>query len=318
MDGAQGATRGEAALRASLRERGFAYSRIVGDSMLPNLREGDAVLLQESGRLRPGDIVTIALGGSLVTHRILSIDDTGVVCRGDNRPRADPAVARQAVVARVTEVVGRPLPDKTRDVLRVRLRQARWGLAARLTRVHDEWGLVLGSSRGRLPAEMASSPASGFAGGPVDGSPERVVRAGDLADLESLSAPGSDVILVIPASLYGGLSPTRRRELMQTLRGRKLRVYGLPFASAGRITHLMSHLRRAMQPLGLKVGEPGDMAVRDGAGLRVVHTFTAIELVRELERFGRGPVAVEMVATRGGPLLCASVGPARGWTGSSG
>jgi hypothetical protein len=310
MGGAQGTTRGEAALRASLRERGFAYSRIVGDSMLPSLREGDMVLLQESVRLRPGDIVTIAMGGSLVTHRILSIDETGVVCRGDNRRRADPAVARQAVVAQVTQVVGRPMPDRARDALRVRVRQTRWGLATRLTRVRDECALVLGSTLGRQPGVTAAVSASGFASGSIGGPPEYVVRAGDLADLESLPARGADVVLVIPASLYGGLSPARRREFMKALRGCGLRVYGLPFASAGRITHLVSHLRRVMRALGFEVGEPGDMAVRDGAGLRVVHTFTALELVRELERFGLGPVAVERVATDGGPLLCATVGPA--------
>ncbi len=215
------AAQDEVALRASLGERGFAYSRVVGDSMLPSLRSGDTVLLEPCTALHPGDIVTIALGGSLVTHRIRSCDRTDVVCRGDNRLSSDPPVDRAAVIARVTQVVGRRVPDRTRDVLRVRWHHHRLGLTGRLMRVRDESTLIFGSVVGRSLGAPVAVSGDGFIGGPPGDPLEHVAQPQDLSNLESLLTQDSDVILVVPASLYGGLSAVRRRELMQNLRGRR-------------------------------------------------------------------------------------------------
>ena len=103
---------------------------------------------------------------------------------------------------------------------------------------------------------------------------------------------------------------SRRREVMQAVRGRRVAVYGLPRASAGPIAQLTTRLRGCLRALGLNGGEPGDMAVRDEAGLRSLHTFTAAELEQELERSGLGPAKVETVLTDSGPLLRATAGPA--------
>ena len=124
----------EVALRAALDARGFAYSRIVGTSMLPTLAPGDIVLVRPCRSLRPGDVVTFVLAGRLITHRLVRVTDEGLVCRGDNRLRPDPRVAADALIGRVAEVVGRPAPNRAAEFLHVRARWRWRGAAARLAR----------------------------------------------------------------------------------------------------------------------------------------------------------------------------------------
>ena len=115
-------------------------------------------------------------------------------------------------------------------------------------------------------------------------------------------------MLVFPADVYGRLRLETRRDLMLAVRGHRVVVHALPRASAGRITRPMARVRMCLRTLGFNGGEPGDMAVRDGAGIHAVHTFTAAELERELERSGLGPATVETVVTESGSLLRATAG----------
>lgn len=166
-------------------------------------------------------------------------------------------------------------------------------------------GRLGGCERGpQAPRAVAGVAATGAGTGGHD------VRAAETADPRALVEGHPDELLVWPAQVYGGMPSSERREVMQAARGRRVAVYGLPRASAGRITHLTARVRGSLRAHGFSGGEPGGMAVRDGAGLRVVHTFTAPELERELERFGLGPVVVETVLTDSGPLLRATAGPA--------
>ena len=309
MDVAETASRGESALRTSLWERGFAYSRIVGESMRPSLRSGDVVLLKPCGAPRPGDIVTFALGKRLVTHRVVTVDGSTITCRGDNRLGADPPVARGAVIARVVDVVGRTVPDGPLCLFRVRAHWLGVDWRRRCARLRDE-ATLLGKSLGGheggppVPPTVTGVTATGAATG------GHVVQAAETADPRALVEEHPDELLVFPAEVYGGMPSSKRREVMQAVRGHRVAVYGLPRASAGRITTLMARVRGSLQAHGFRGGEPGDMAVRDDAGLRSLHTFTAAELEQEVERFGLGPVKVETVLTDSGPLLRATAGPA--------
>ena len=312
MDVAETASQGESALRTSLRERGFAYSRIVGESMHPGLRSGDVVLLKPSEAPRPGDIVTFALGERLVTHRVVTVGSSTITCRGDNRLGADPPVARGAVIARVVDVVGRTVPDGPLCLFRVRAHWLGVDWRRRFARLRDEATLLGGSLGGRERGPQVPQALRAVTGVTATdaGTGGHVLQAAETADPRALLEGHPDELLVFPADVYGGMPSSKRREVMQAVRGHRVAVYGLPRASAGRITHLTTCVRGSLRAHGFKDGEPGDMAVRDGAGLRSLHTFTAAELEQEVERFGLGPVKVETVLTDSGPLLRATAGPA--------
>lgn len=73
------------------------YILINGDSMLPNLRTGDMVLVRPTERYSPGDVVVYRVpegnlgAGVKIIHRIIGGDErSGFVVQGDNKPHKDP------------------------------------------------------------------------------------------------------------------------------------------------------------------------------------------------------------------------------------
>lgn len=296
-----------AALQSALAERGLAYSRIVGESMRPSLHAGDLVLLKPCETVRPGDIVTFALGERLVTHRVLSTHASTITCRGDGRRAADPPVSPEAVIAKVSGVVGRRTPDWRIDFWRVRMRWLGVDWRPRLAKLRDQADLLwcsLTFAQSRRPDPEAFTTMGESIAYPEG----RVLRLREAVEPLDLRGESPLVALIVPALVYGSLSSERRGALIRAMRGRHVFVYGLPLASAGRIVRFSAGLHRSLASLGFVAGEPGDVARRAAGGLLVVHAFTAGELERELERFGLGPVTVEALVTEAGPRLRAVAG----------
>ena len=293
-----------AALRAALGRRGFAYSRIVGTSMLPTLSSGDIVLIRPCERPRLGDVVTFVLDGRLVTHRLIQADAAGLVCRGDNRLRPDRRVENPALIGRVVEVNGHPAPNRTAQLVRVRLRW-RWREAGgRLARLRDQVSLFVCSMAGRPRVSEGHPHLFGLVRGVTGSDSEYVVSRSDVAAPDALSRLARDAAVVLPASLYGSLSASGRRHLLTLVSGRRVDVFAVPVASAGRAVRTLGAARRAVARLGLSAGQPGDLAARGVGGMPyVLHSFTAAELTTELRDAGLGGVGVETVDTEAGPLL---------------
>ena len=303
MDGSRESDR-EVALRAALDARGFAYSRIVGTSMLPTLAPGDIVLVRPCSSLRPGDVVTFVLAGRLVTHRLVRVTDDGLVCHGDNRLRPDPRVAADALIGRVAEVVGRTAPNRAAEFLRVRARWRWQEGAARLARLRDQLDLVCASAAGRPRPSRGHPRSYGFVRGTADSGPEHVVSHAELVEPETLSRLDADAAVILPASLFSSLSATQRRRLLGAISVKRVDAFAVPWQSAGRVVHSLAHARRLGARLGLSAGEPGDVAARGVDGEQyVLHTFTAAELAHELRQAGLEGVQVAMVSTDSGPML---------------
>jgi hypothetical protein len=311
MDGSREPDR-EAALRAALNTRGFAYSRIVGTSMLPTLASGDIILIRPCGTPRPGDVVTFVRAGRLITHRLVFLDDTGLVCRGDNRLHPDSLVPSHALIGRVAEVVGRPAPGRTSEFLNVRVRWRWKEAAARLARLRDQVDLVTASLADGPHPYHGRPPIFGLVRGMADSGLEHVVSHAELVDPDILSRLGPGTAVVLPASLYGSLPPAQRRHLVSTLSGTRIDAFGVPRESAGRAVRALTHARRLAGRLGLSAGEPGDVAARGiGGEPYVLHTFTAAELATELREAGLEGVQVATVNTESGPMLHAWGAPRR-------
>ena len=61
-------------------------------SMEPAINVGDVVIAGPlgSGGIKPGAIVTYAIGKTLITHRVLSIDGNTLITKGDANENPDP------------------------------------------------------------------------------------------------------------------------------------------------------------------------------------------------------------------------------------
>lgn len=73
----------------------FNMHVVMSDSMKPAINTGDMIFTGPSGGplgqgLQPGAVVTYLQRNDLITHRIVSIDDTTLVTKGDANEDADP------------------------------------------------------------------------------------------------------------------------------------------------------------------------------------------------------------------------------------
>jgi hypothetical protein len=96
--------------------------RMNGWSMAPALCDGDWLTVEPlCGQARVGDIVVMRWCETLVTHRVVSVGDSGAVTRGDACAAVDPLVPPSELLGRVVAVQpARGLPA------RARARLARW------------------------------------------------------------------------------------------------------------------------------------------------------------------------------------------------
>jgi len=81
--------------------------RVSGSSMLPNLRDGDIILVGPPGRpFERGDVAAFITRpeGPLLVHRLLSVDDGVFRFKGDKAARFDPPVAAEGIIGLVLAV----------------------------------------------------------------------------------------------------------------------------------------------------------------------------------------------------------------------
>lgn len=92
-------------LEAGWRSRRTQWVEMRGYSMAPALAAGDLIRVSPlAGAPSTGDTVVILLGGRLVAHRVVAVNDEVIVTRGDACAAADPQVPLAAVFGRVVEV----------------------------------------------------------------------------------------------------------------------------------------------------------------------------------------------------------------------
>jgi hypothetical protein len=92
-----------ALVQHSLAAGKLAHVRVASSSMQPLLRPGDMLWIERTpaGTLRPGDVLTVRLDNSLLTHRLLWRDAAGWHMGGDSCTLPDAPVAATAIVGRV-------------------------------------------------------------------------------------------------------------------------------------------------------------------------------------------------------------------------
>ena len=77
----------------------------VGFSMEPTLSVDDLVIVREAEHYEVGDVVVYQSGQSLVIHRIVQIDETAVITKGDANNMEDSPVAVSEIKGRMVGVI---------------------------------------------------------------------------------------------------------------------------------------------------------------------------------------------------------------------
>lgn len=297
-------------LRRVLREQGWAHLRVRGISMVPTIRSGDMIRIVPTASVGRGDVVTFLLDDAVVTHRVVALAATQIVCRGDHSVFTDRPVSQEAILGRAVEVVGRgPLAGGRRALIVVNARRTVLGAPAKWRRLLEESGLFVRQVCHRQPVVMEPT-----AGGIPDLSldegwrvlrPEDLLRGGDIdrADRDEAAV----VPLVVPAGVFSALAAPERRRVLATLRGRPALVCGLPLESAGRLVRLLGRVRRWLTRVGVRAGEPGDGVVHAVAKAPpgMAHYFSGAGLAGEMERAGVDVEKVELRRSDWGPIVCA-------------
>ena len=111
--------------------------RVTSRSMVPLLTPGDHVLIRSvpPDSFRVGDLIVVRRGAELVTHRLLRVQGSGWIIKGDNLPGIDPPVSPEEVFGKVIAL--------ERDGKRQSIQGGNWGKIngwmARLSRLENTW-----------------------------------------------------------------------------------------------------------------------------------------------------------------------------------
>ena len=66
-------------------EEGFEYATVVGDSMLPELRDGDVIKIEPTSETSPKDFTLIKIDGNDCTVKFVEVVDNGIWVRALNK-----------------------------------------------------------------------------------------------------------------------------------------------------------------------------------------------------------------------------------------
>lgn len=126
--------------------------RVSGSSMLPNLRDGDIILVGPPGRpYERGDVAAFITRpeGPLLVHRLLSVAGGVFRFKGDKAARFDPPVAAEGIIGLVLAVErrGRSVRFGSRGGKRLAAGLSRVGAYKALLAVHWRIQRLLGRRR---------------------------------------------------------------------------------------------------------------------------------------------------------------------------
>lgn len=69
----------------SMGEEGYEYATVVGDSMLPELRDGDVIKIEPTSQTSPKDFTLIKIDGSDCTVKFVEVVENGIWVRALNK-----------------------------------------------------------------------------------------------------------------------------------------------------------------------------------------------------------------------------------------
>lgn len=89
-------------------EEGYEYATVVGDSMLPELRDGDVLKIEPTSQTSPKDYTLIKVDGEDVTVKFVEVVDNGIWVRALNKEvYADRFYSIQDVLTLPITIIGK-------------------------------------------------------------------------------------------------------------------------------------------------------------------------------------------------------------------
>lgn len=89
---------------------GYSIFEVATGSMSPTLKVGDWILIKKSSSYQVGDIITYQETDYYITHRIIEINDTNVITKGDANLVADNPISKDNIKGKyIMTLVGLPI-----------------------------------------------------------------------------------------------------------------------------------------------------------------------------------------------------------------
>jgi polysaccharide export outer membrane protein len=263
--GAAGGDRAEAApVLAALMEDGLSAALpVTGSSMEPTLRPGDRVVIAPClGLPRPGQILMMRAGGTLVAHRLVRVEMRGgrrwYRTQGDAARALDAGVLREDILGHVVAVL-RDGARLTLDdgpvarraaLLRLALRRRGAGIARRAAVALLAVLCALGWTAAQIGApEMTYAPPPDYRFAPGDVLSLRIWDGEKIDEKQLTVQSDGTAFLPIPGlgsvDLGGRTAPEAKREIETRLSRIYKEIYTelLVLRYAGHRVHLMGEVR---------------------------------------------------------------------------
>jgi signal peptidase len=84
---------------------GYSIFNIATGSMEPTIHENDIILVKKQKSYKVGDIITYEKNNSYITHRIVEINKSGIIAKGDANNTTDAPIKRGVVIGRVIKII---------------------------------------------------------------------------------------------------------------------------------------------------------------------------------------------------------------------
>lgn len=83
---------------------GYSVFNVATGSMSPTIEQNDIIIVKMTDQYQENDIVTFEKEGDYITHRIININDSNVITKGDANNTNDIAISKEAILGKVVKV----------------------------------------------------------------------------------------------------------------------------------------------------------------------------------------------------------------------
>lgn len=84
---------------------GYTYYSVVTGSMKPVISPNDLIFVKITKNVSKGDIITFKDSGSIVTHRLIDINDNKYITKGDANNTSDTGISKSDIIGKVVYVI---------------------------------------------------------------------------------------------------------------------------------------------------------------------------------------------------------------------
>ena len=84
---------------------GYSVFNVATGSMEPTISENDIILVKKQKSYKVNDIITYEKNGSYITHRIVDINNTDIIAKGDANNTTDAPIKRGVIIGKVIKII---------------------------------------------------------------------------------------------------------------------------------------------------------------------------------------------------------------------